>query len=255
VGNTIAGVGLESVENQGRAGIALIGATTGRIIGNEVMEIGPESFLGVGYGIAIAAFSESIEVLDNIVHRGRTAVTDPEGASGSWVALWIQNFRQSRDVDRIVNRRLGSLLDMRFIPRRGNFDTAVLFRGRAFLIVGQPSVAARGNVFDTYGEPMTVWIGISGPCIFGENRCASRGRFMENSPWIVGIEANAVVASGNVISGNAEPDSNFELVGLNIDTGAEDRIGLATVLGNIVTPTTIRLNNNPLGDPWAPLNL
>src|SRR5207249_2442578 len=78
VGNTVAGVA--SVGTGGsevRRGIAVRGAGTVRITGNDVSEVAPEDeFLGMAVGVAVESGFQQADVTDNIVRRGSGASGD-----------------------------------------------------------------------------------------------------------------------------------------------------------------------------------
>jgi hypothetical protein len=106
-------------------------------------------------------------------------------------------------------------------------------------------VSIHGNeVLSEASEAPPVLVAISALCQLAENRIRNPGGSGEPS----GVRCLRAIVSGNDLRGIEDADV------LEIDLPDEEKDPPVTVVGNLATGR-ILIDGNPLGTPWAPLNL
>ncbi len=125
-------------------------------------------------------------------------------------------------------------------------------------IVACPNdVSIRGNLLEGFGQGHVALIGTAkllnvspSSCIFSENQCLLDSS--KPTQPVAEITAQAVAAANNYCK------SPREAIGIQLHgpftTDKQATVGPVTVLGNL-TSGVIKIENAPLGNPWAPLNV
>lgn len=264
VGNVVNGVGKSAIQSLARVGIQILAASSGRISGNEIAEIGPVKFVNFSAGIEISGSHENIEIADNVVRR---FLEDPSMADDSnWYGLLIwQGFRGTFGVvlDTIAglsnnpsgNPEVAKSKD--FYYSMGDRVNYIMTGNKIFGLFGdkvteikrgKEIVAVRGNLFEAIGEVPAVLASGQGSFVFNDNRCVQRSaKALEggNGPRVVHIAGGAVVINANYMAGSSEG------VSLQVTTTEAEAF---TVLGNIATGS-ILVNGAALDAPWKALNV
>ena len=285
--NTIRGVGMVAVENAFRGGIRIAAANSVRIVGNEVLDIGPPQFIGYSAGIDVMGSFDRADIVDNVVRRHSKPPDKPD--SSNWYALLVRG-----DPKILIDRNLvftggilmaagnpgstssavstnptnpiasatteGSVFDLEHTNYvyAVNSRTAIVWTNIGAVIItevsarllprGKGIMAIRGNLLEAYGRvPAAIVVG-EGAFDFGGNRCILR------SPGGVGLAsggATAVIVAGALVLMGNYFDGPSQANALQIRLPDQ---ALYSVLGNISTGA-IQVNGAPLADPWLPLNV
>jgi hypothetical protein len=274
-GNQVRRVALAAGNARLAAGIYLAGVDRSRIHGNEVSEIGPGGeFSGIGAGIVVTTPYTECDVARNQVERD----AQPQAAAGdtAWVALLIAQssllartngevaahatvgrpsragraaenpFTTASAINRTVNTTTVRVDDRRTLVISGNRATIVSARSDFIGNIAGPGAAAvqgsaasvQGNTFAARGRAPAVFVVASAEALFSDNRCTHQGAGA--LPAVVLNAPVALVNANRVRSG----DLSISIFGSKT----------FTALGNI-TSGVVRVNNNPLPEPWAALNV
>jgi len=257
-GNTIRWLGQETLRTPFRAAIYTSGAARARILGNEVIDIGPTGeFAGATVGILLTMPLEDFEVDHNRVEQEEHQGSNEFG--GNWWALYVGPTIPSQGqapapgtgtatstgtassstgiagaaaatgpAPRSSAFELGSTISINTMEVPGSIQ--ILFPVYFF----HPSGSILGNVFRARGgHPVAV---TADECLFSDNRvdCA---RFDEAAITLWSYRA---VVNANWVNGG----------GPSIDIAPSD----ATVLGNMTSGGIIH-SGSILAGVWAPLNV
>lgn len=234
IGNTLNGVGLTAVDSPHRAGIQLINVGSGRIDGNQVLNIGPsEKFSKDTAGIECLGTFERIDITHNTVRRNE--IFPKRAGDSRWFAVRLVSLA-SKDF-------LAVSASLSFAST-GNLIYAFIGNRLLTLPRGREIIGLQGNLLESYGNAPVVSVNASGPLTFSTNRCLLSTSGPEQP--IVDASAGAVVANANYLVGTAKVPA----MTLNLPTN-----GPFTVLGNI-SSGNILVNSNPLpATPWGLLNV
>ena len=248
-GNTIRRVGQQATLAALKAGVA--GASIGhwQVAHNHISGIAPPGeFNGRGAGVVLLAPFAQGEVSHNDVDRDELA--SGQSVKSAWFAVWVDEPSDNRFVVRVGSYaavRIDATRTMVFGGRRPfvvvaaaadvGVDGAPDARGAGLSVLGN-ALAARG------GEP-AVDVGVSGDCVFSDNRCELRGG---SGPIAVSLAARTAIVNANRVSGG-----EASLL-LQVDPK------LMTVLGNItsagiVTGGRSSTTWSALGGPWEAFNI
>jgi hypothetical protein len=229
-GNVVIGLGAAAVQSPSCSAIQVLAATSTRIAGNQLADIGPASeFLGQGAGIECGGTFEHLEIAENKVRRNQSPPGAPDRSQ--WVAVLVRTPGHDRPA-RGIPPHFIALAENVF----GIFGKKIFASTR-----GREMVAVQSNVCEAYGEARAVFVGATGALSFNDNRCL----FNTRGAPVAEAEVGAAIASSNYLLG---PRDITALV-LRLPDAAP-----FTVLGNITTGP-IEVNGNPLTTPWAPLNV
>jgi hypothetical protein len=224
VGNVLVNVAQTAIGNPERVGIDVVDCDTIRIAGNDVDGVGPQDgFVKLGAGIAVRGSFGRADVCENAARRSRATPSKSDGAP--WTGVLVDGGRPR--ISRLV-------VELEANPFSFSFVTGFARR----LPRGRGSLGVRGNVLETYGDGWPATIGMTGACVFSENRCL---RVVGGGGAAI-VRAGAIIASGNYL----EPGPGS--LALELFPGN----GPFTVLGNVGGP--IQIGANPLGAPWDQLN-
>lgn len=248
--NAIRGFAESALQTQLRAAIGVSASGSVRIVGNDLQRIGPaESAAGVTVGIFVAGPFEGVGLHDNSVRRAHE-VRNPDGLR--WFGIVVEG-GGGRRIAADVGFTLGPFLGATFLgpSRFVSLDEArVAFLDDLSIVVlpaGLQSVGVRGNLVEGAGEDSMIFVRGRATATLSENRVeglVSQGSKRET----VVVGGREVIASSNSI---VRVPRNPDLVALQLEVDLERM----TVLGNIVQGGRIRVVNDPLGDPWRPLNI
>ena len=235
IANVLDGVGIAAAKSPERAGIQLANVASGRVDGNEVVNLGPPGdFAGDTVGIESLGTFSQLDIASNTVRRN-LATPDNPGKS-KWFAV-----------------RIGSLPASGFVAVSGKLafvvaDTLVYaFLGDvlATLPRGKEVVGIQANLLEAYGVSPTVSVIANGVFTFSTNRCLLTAVSSRNQT-VAQAQAGAIIANANYLEGPAK------VTALLLQLVPEN--GPFTVLGNI-SSGEILINGNPLALPRAPLNV
>jgi hypothetical protein len=236
VGNTVAGVASVGTDSEVRRGIAIRGAGTVRITGNDVSEVAPEDeFLGMAVGVAVESGFQQADVTDNIVRRGSGAIGDD--LSSAWIGIMVVGGAAVPAGTKPVISVLGTL-----VAEEGLFLFGLTHGKIVRLPRGKGSAGVHGNVVEAYGRTPAVLVETPGSCIFSDNRCYLTG---PPAAAVANLTAGALVANANYLEGAEKgPALVIQL----------PSAGGFTVLGNVASGP-IMLGTAALPAPWNQLNV
>ena len=123
---------------------------------------------------------------------------------------------------------------------QGSYDAANGQNAGATSAAGA-SVGVLGNAIGSRGTYPAVRVLVRGDCLFNDNRCDWRGGGAGTTP-AVALSGEVTIVNANRVRGG---ETSIRIAGNSKS---------ATVLGNITTGD-IELGTNPLGTPWAALNV
>jgi len=228
VDNTILGVGGQGDQRIGTCtGIQLVACPSVRVAGNFVAEVGRSRTDLWSAGIAATSGYEMLDVADN-------TVTGVE-AEGDWYALRVG----TSDVPEPMYR-----LDILYYQgSTGGLSHGQIQKERP-LPTGTTGV--RGNEFRALGGGLIALVASNDNCTFAENRCISP----EAKGFPVSLTVETLALSTNHVLGGT--DRSVDVNGLR-PIHDKNRYAL-TALGNLTT-NGIMVDGQPLGQPWAPLNI
>lgn len=229
-GNVVIGLGAAAVQSPSCTAIQVLAATSARIAGNQLADIGPGSeFLGQGAGIECGGTFEHLEIAENNVRRNQSPPGEPDRSQ--WVAVLVRSPGHDKPAGGVPPHFI-ALAENVF----GIFEKKIFASTR-----GREMVTVHSNFCEAYGEARAVFVGATGALSFNDNRCLFNAR---RAP-VAEAEVGAAIASSNYLLG---PRDLTALV-MRLPDAAP-----FTVLGNITTGP-IEVNGNPLTPPWAPLNI
>jgi hypothetical protein len=233
ISNAVIGVGIRAAKNPGRAGIQLVNVDSGRVDGNEVINIGPPGeFAGDTVGIESLGTFSRLDITNNIVRRNLATPAKP--GTARWFAV-----------------RVGSLAANKLVTAGTNLayiavnNVVYAFAGGILMTLprGKEMLGIQANLLEAYGATPAVSVSAEGVLTLSTNRCLLNALAAKA---VVQAQAGAVVASGNYLEGPPKfPSLVLQLLPEN---------GPFTVLGNISSGNTL-INNNVLMVPWAALNI
>jgi hypothetical protein len=236
VGNTVAGVASVGTGSEVRRGIAVRGAGTVRITGNDVSEVAPEEeFLGMAVGIAVESGFQQADVTDNIVRRGSGASGDD--LSSPWIGIMVAGGAAAPAGTKPVITVLSTL-----VAEEALFLFGITHGKIVRLPRGKGSAGVHGNVVEAYGRAPAVLVETPGSCIFSDNRCYLTG---PPATAVATLTAGALVANANYLEGSEKGPA---LV-IHLPSA-----GAFTVLGNVASGP-IMLGTVALPAPWDQLNV
>ena len=239
VGNALVGVGLAAAQSPHRAGIQVANIGSGRIDGNEVLNVGPPGdFLQDTVGIECLGTFVRLDVTNNTVRRNLVLPANP--GTSRWYAV-----------------RIGAVSANGFVAVSANLsfmaagNLVYVFVGNRLMALprGKEIVGLQGNLLEGYGGAPVVSVLTGGVFTFSANRCllgaGSAGGANFTQP-VAQAQAGAVVASANYLEGPVK---------LTAMVLTLPESGPFTVLGNI-SSGNILVNGNPLaGTTWGPFNI
>lgn len=217
-------------------GVMVLGCETAEVSGNVLSEVGPEAaYTGRVIGIGALGFA-TLDVRGNTVEVG-----EGEGESFS-VPLYIEG------------------LEDPWIDRQAVMSGAsgyVELEGRAFgeeegaMPLGFPDLGVHGNTLYGAGRESAVRIVAPVNVLLADNR-ARRESAQESVRPVVYVETRCatIVSANRVEDGYRGEDAVLDIHVLP----EQAKRPPCTVLGNIANGP-IHLNDQPLGVPWAPLNI
>ncbi len=252
IGNTIKGVGRQSLQGAHRAGLRMLACPGAKIEGNVVLEVGPSNeFLNTSIGLEVIGPYDRLEISNNFIRR-EDALPPQNPGESRWRALNIRLPRgRSEAFTNIPTGLVGASPVGREEPSIPLFRT-IMAEDRLFLAtnldihpipVGREIVAIRGNLCEAYGRLSTIDVSGNGSCVFNDNRCFLRSSPQHREPTVV-LQAVTLVANANMVEGS-QPSLRMDL-----QVGAQR----VSVVGNIANGS-ILLNSNDLPDPWSALNV
>ena len=285
--NTIRGVGMVAVENAFRGGIRIAAANSVRIVGNEVLDIGPPQFIGYSAGIDVMGSFDRADIVDNVVRRHSKPPDKPD--SSNWYALLIRSDAKVLENNKLVftggmlmaTKNLGnsssvvstnptnpiasattegSMFDLEHTNYvyAVNSTTAIIWTRIGALFIaediarllprGQGIMGIRGNLFEAYGRVQAAIIVGDGAFDFSGNRCILRS---PGGVGLAGFGSTAVIVAGAlVLMGNYfDGPTQAKAIQIRLPDQAP-----YSVLGNIASGP-IEVNGAALADPWLPLNV
>jgi Family of unknown function (DUF6519)/Right handed beta helix region len=229
-GNVVIGLGAAAVQSPSCSAVQVLAATSTRIAGNQLADIGPASeFLGQGAGIECGGTFEHLEIAENNVRRNQSPPGAPDRSQ--WVAVLVRSPGHDKPAGGVPPHFI-ALAENVF----GIFEKKIFASTR-----GREMVTVHSNFCDAYGEARAVFVGATGALSFNDNRCL----FNTLRAPVAEAEVGAAIASSNYLLG---PRDLTALV-MRLPDAAP-----FTVLGNITTGP-IEVNGNPLTPPWVPLNI
>jgi hypothetical protein len=244
--NIIRDLGLDASSTVPRMAISLIGCAASRIAGNQISNIGPvaPTFAPAAPSAAIAATGPTFdraEVSGNIIRR-----SDQIGLSVGNFTLWRAIY---------VGPQIafaGAATHSVAQTSAGQF-VVVAENVLAAINPGPQLAAVRGNVMEGGSAgPFSpvgsfVELEVTGSGVFTDNQGTLLTPPNTNPPPLATLTAPMIAASNNILSGGAPT--------LQIKGPADIKV---TALGNITVNAAsdpILVNGQPLGAPWAPLNV
>ena len=236
VGNTVAGVASVGTGSEVRRGIAVRGAGTVRITGNDVSQVAPEGeFLGVAVGVAVESGFQQADVTDNVVRRGSGASGDD--LSSSWIGIMVAGGAAVPAGTKPVISVLNALVAEEGLFLFGKTHGKIIRLPR-----GKGTAGIHGNVVEAYGRTPAVFVETAGSCIFSDNRC-----FVTGPPEaaVANVTAGALVANANYLEGSQKGPALL----IHLPSA-----GAFTVLGNVASGP-IMLGAAALPAPWNQLNV
>ncbi len=228
--NAIIGLGGAAVQAPSCAAIQLFAASSARIDGNQLADIGPAGeFLGQGSGIECSGTFERLDIAENNVRRNQKPPTDPDRSL--WLAVLVRGSDGEKPAAGVPSH---------FIALT---NTVFGFVGNRIFALprGREIVSVQGNLCEAYGEARVVFVGGVGVLSFTGNRCLFNSR---RAP-VVEAAVRAAIASSNYLEGAL----NLPALVLQLPDAAP-----FTVLGNI-TSGPIEINGAALPSPWVSLNV
>lgn len=230
--NVISDLGVAATQNPSRAAIQIANVESGRINGNEVINVGPAGdFLNDTIGIECLAPFSRLDINDNVVRRNENP---PDKLSTSrWFAV-----------------RIGTLFDRGFARAGANLaffaagEMIYVFAGDKLTVLprGREIVGLHGNLLEGYGAAPVILVEADGALTLSTNRCVLNAARVP----VAEAQAGAIIASDNYLEGSqGVPAMRLQLLPEN---------GPFTVLGNI-TSGEIFINSGALPAPWAALNV
>jgi hypothetical protein len=251
--NAIRGCAEASLDTQLRGGIVVQDVSSVRVTHNDLTRIGPAATAaGTSVGILVFGAFGTIDVQDNRVQRAQLR-TVLDGVR--WQGIVVLG---------IPSKALGAAGDS--VSDGGVVSEVVFGRARYVAFSGErlavlddfgiivvsarvQSLGVRGNLVEGEGEGELVEVRARATVILSDNRVvATIGPGSQRAAMLVG--GSEIVASANWVRRMPSTDilSAIHLL-------AEPR--RMTVLGNIVEGGEIRVGSpdQPLGSPWAPLNV
>ncbi len=239
--NAINAVGLAATQNPYRAAIQAVNVGSGRITGNEVLNIGPAGdFLNDTIGVDCFGTFARLDLSDNVVRRNE-ALPDKPGVS-RWFAV-----------------RIGALPTRGLIKVSANLaffavgEMIYVFAGDklAALPRGKEIVGLHGNLLEGYGGTPVIRVEASGALTLSTNRCLLNPTVAgAPSQPVAQAQAGAIIASGNYLEG--APPVVPRVPAMVLKLLPEN--GPFTALGNISSGDIV-VNGAALPAPWAPLNI
>jgi hypothetical protein len=230
--NVIAGVGVAATQNPGRAAIQLANVDSGRVNGNEIVNVGPAAdFLNDTIGVECVGSFSLLDISGNIVRRNETP---PDKLSTSrWFAVRISTLPDHGFA--AVGAKLAFFAEGEMIYVFAGDKLAALPRGREV-------VSLQGNLLEGYGAAPAIFVDASGALTLSTNRCVVNAA----RESVADAQAGAIIANSNYLEGSpGVPAMRLQLLPEN---------GPFTVVGNIASGE-ILINGAPLPVPWAPLNV
>lgn len=236
-GNVIRNIAVNSTSNC--IVVALLGCDTAEVAGNTLTAIGSRTeHTQWSQGIVATRF-QAVDVRGNVVEFAEregvsrdtpVVIGDPTTGQSALARLAFLSRAKSP-----VWGQFGGTVQTEFDP------TPLLL----------PDASVHGNTLYAGGSEPVLLISAPVNALVAENRCRRVGS-QPNSAIIHVETTGATIVSANRVENNGTDVSNPS-IRLLIDNGAKLQPH-CTVLGNIVNGE-ISLNDNPLGDPWAPLNI
>jgi hypothetical protein len=236
VNNTVARVASVGTGSEVRRGIAVRGAGTVRIIGNDVSQVAPEGeFLGVAVGVAVESGFQQADVTDNIVRRGTGASGDD--LSSAWIGIMVAGGAAVPAGTKPVITVLNTLVAEEALFLFGKTHGKIIRLPR-----GKGSSGVHGNAVEAYGRTPAVLVETPGSCIFSDNRCYVAG---PPEAAVANLTAGALVANANYLEGSEKGPALL----IHLPSA-----GAFTVLGNVASGP-IMLGTAVLPAPWNQLNV
>ena len=240
-GNTVDRFALEARQAASRSAILAVASTSARIEGNRLTGIAPaQGFLGLTSGIELVTPLRSAAVAGNTVRR--RADDDDKLANGEWVGVLVRGPGAGSP------RRGGRFLALGDVAVANLDDRVVVFGSLDVLLFAKPppgDVSIRGNeVVSEASDAPPLVVAVAALGQLADNRIRSRNP--EGRGRASQLRCIRAIASGNDLRGVGDSDV--------LEIELPDKEKDAAILGNVGTGR-ILLNGNPLGNPWAPLNL
>jgi hypothetical protein len=239
VSNALVGVGIAATQSPHRAGIQVANIGSGRIDGNEVLNVGPPGdFLQDTVGIDCLGTFARPDITDNVVRRNAVLPANP--GTSRWFAVHIGALASNGFVAVSTNLSFFAVGELVYVFAGDKLTT---------LPRGKEIAGLQGNLLEGYGAASVVSVIASGALTLSTNRCllstaaATGANF---SQPVAQAQAGAVIASANYLEGPAKLTAMVLKLPQN---------GPFTVLGNI-SSGNILVNGNPLaGTTWGPFNV
>ena len=226
--NTIDGVG-QLVQSPIRAGIQLIACGSARVMGNDIVNIGPMNDLNHTAGVDCWGTFGNLEISNNTIRRSRESHSNDDRSN--WMGISVS-----------ANNN---------IPPGPNliFTSKNAFVFLLAHIIAQPVQSRReastnidNNTMDVYGGVPAIQVLIDGACMLSHNRVRFRGR----TDTLVEVRADQLIATGNDLWAT----ETFPALSCVVpDPGLP-----VSILGNI-TRGPIKIQGVDLGAPWKDLNV
>ena len=262
--NTIDGVGTTAVPAS-RAGILVGGCQLTQITDNVLLHIGPASeHIGLVYGIAYGGRLETLDIHGNVVELGHSKeggadVAVSVGAGGDPLAALKNTVAGANDhlvvLAEAAQRDNPSVLTPVFEPVGAVAEPGSFTNEKANsdpVPPGEGDVAVVDNVLRSTSPVPLVIIETQANVTFAQNRVA-RESTLTGTAAIVAVTPGATIISSNRVEVLPVADGPAAMA-LFVGASSSKQPAHCTVLGNI-SSRPIWLNDAPLANPWAPLNI
>ncbi len=266
--NKIRGVGVQAIEAQNRDGIRASLCASLRIEGNEVSDIGPDDFAGVCNGIRVTDSVDRLDITDNRVRRSQA--NNSGSGDSNWRALSIGKFFFVGEILTTflnlaavtspsanffaLNRADETEERATFLLSEVNNNIAVLIDDFVFFLPqDREIISIGGNLLEAYSRSPIVLCNTPGTVLFSNNRCLLTNLQTSNEA-VVSITAASLIVNANYVQRPVLGTPDVAIgngVQLHVTGNNENAF---TVLGNL-SSGGIHVNGNPLGAPWANLNV